>query len=100
MAVIQLMNSLQIFIIYFLCRCSINATPEVIDKALSATDQFLSNLPSSKDKMIGADFYKQHSEFEPRWCQTHFELPFQVNYMSRSIRTAEYTNPDFARYVE
>lgn len=39
----------------------------------------------------------QDSCFNEKAQQTHFELPFQVNYMGRSVRTVPYSHTDFAR---
>lgn len=86
----------------FFDRCAINAMPENMDEAYQIFEKFVSSLPGSEDEtsdQMDMSFFTTNKNFVPKWCQTHFELPFQVNYVSRSIQTAMYTNPDYARYA-
>ena len=81
-------------------RCSLNAMPQNMADAVTHVDKFIASLPGSSDYVIVRnidDFFGEDSGFVTSKVQTHFELPFQVNYFSRSFKTVPFTHEDFPR---
>ena len=86
-------------------RCSLNATPESMTSALKHTEQFLGSLPGNTSERAAAltteDFFRDDIGFVTQdKVQMHFELPFQVNFMSRSFKTVPFTHQDFPRFAQ
>ncbi|XP_036887766.1 presequence protease, mitochondrial [Sturnira hondurensis] len=102
-------------------RCAVNATPQQLFQTERAVGDFLRSLGRSKkerkpvrphvvEKPVpngsGGNPHVRGSQvirkliteptFKPCQVKTHFLLPFPVNYVSECVRTAPYTNPDYA----
>ncbi|XP_041374420.1 presequence protease, mitochondrial-like isoform X2 [Gigantopelta aegis] len=75
-------------------RLMVNATPEAMDSMLSMVDKFSRDLPGSPAVPDGFQ-YTQEKSFTPTVSKTQFELPFSVNYMSKSFPSVPYSHPDF-----
>ncbi|GFS93409.1 presequence protease, mitochondrial [Trichonephila clavipes] len=74
-------------------RCSLNATPDFMPLALNSLDSFLSEINFSNTSR------KHKSEMtltEAKSQNTHFVLPFNVNYLGQSILTVPYCHPDYS----
>ncbi|GAB1608745.1 presequence protease, mitochondrial-like [Argonauta hians] len=77
-------------------RVSVNATEEAMSNTVDKLDTFLHPLtPEFTAERVMVD----DSEFKPSrsQCQTHVELPFSVNYVSKCFPSVRYTHPDSAR---
>ncbi|XP_053386243.1 presequence protease, mitochondrial-like [Mercenaria mercenaria] len=76
----------------------INATPDFMPTALEKVEQFIETLHS--DRKPEHHFVKRHTTHVTKFVatsqKTQIELPFSVNYMSKSIKTVPYTHVDFA----
>jgi hypothetical protein len=100
-------------------RCALNATPEAMSSAVKETEAFINGLQlrSGSQSVSTEDFYSpvssfyfilfyfiltilasQSKDFQRNCSQTHFKLPFQVNYAAQSCETVPYSHKDFARY--
>ncbi|KAK2188953.1 hypothetical protein NP493_119g07062 [Ridgeia piscesae] len=80
-------------------RCCLNATPDAIESATKMTEKFISSLPSPVSQppdQNNMSRYMKDSTFKPSPHETHFQLPFQVNYVARSVKTVPFTHADFA----
>lgn len=76
----------------------VNATPDFMPTALKKVEQFVETLHS--DRKPEQHHPKPHKiqakKFQASKCKTQIELPFSVNYMSKSVQTVPYTHVDFA----
>ncbi|KAI0212017.1 Presequence protease, mitochondrial [Lamellibrachia satsuma] len=80
-------------------RCAINATPDAIESSTKVMEKFVSGLPSPASQppeQNNMGCYVKNANFQPHPSETHFELPFQVNYVGRSAKTVPYTHADFS----
>ncbi|XP_049632256.1 presequence protease, mitochondrial isoform X1 [Suncus etruscus] len=103
-------------------RCSINAAPQQLAQTEKALETFLRGLgrsrrerkPTARPHLVekpsprgaGGSTHSSSSQivrklvtdpsFKPCQMKTHFVLPFPVNYVGESVRTAPYTDPDHA----
>ncbi|XP_052814769.1 presequence protease, mitochondrial-like [Mya arenaria] len=80
-------------------KISVNATPQFMPKALKELDGFITTLHS--DRKPEQRVYKDHTthtkSFTASSKKTQIELPFSVNYMSKSVQTVPYTHEDCPR---
>lgn len=81
-------------------RCALNATPDSIDSAVLLTEKFLGGLSSQspvKDDDYGLQkFYVKDDTFRPSPGHIHFEFPFQVQYIAKSLPIVPFSHPEFA----
>lgn len=77
----------------------VNATPQFMPTALKGVETFLESLKSNRKPMtkVKTD-HTTHSGklFHPSSMKTQIELPFSVNYMSKSIQGVPYTHEDYS----
>ncbi|XP_048237962.1 presequence protease, mitochondrial-like isoform X1 [Haliotis rufescens] len=76
-------------------RVMVNATPQFMDTVLGKMERFLSDIPGSPGG--GATKLVKNPSFAVSSSHTQFELPFSVNYMSKSVPGVIYSHPDYAR---
>lgn len=79
-------------------KVSVNATPDFMPTAVKRVETFVESLRS--DRKPENCTAKQHTvydkQFEASSGMTQIELPFSVNYMSKSVQTVPYCHDDFA----
>ena len=75
----------------------INATPQFMPTVLKGVENFLGSLKSNRKPMakVQTDHTTHHNQFKPSSNKTQIELPFSVNYMSKSVQGVEYTHKDY-----
>ncbi|KAK3104887.1 hypothetical protein FSP39_012452 [Pinctada imbricata] len=73
-------------------RLSVNSTPTQMSKSLSSIQNFIKAIPGtcSTDGVFSKDDGFQCTE-----GMTQFELPFSVNYVSKSVKGVQYSHPDY-----
>ncbi|XP_060572656.1 presequence protease, mitochondrial-like, partial [Ruditapes philippinarum] len=79
----------------------INATPDFMPTALEKVEEFINSLHGHrKPEHHFVKPLKPHTthvtKFEAKSQKTQIELPFSVNYMSKSVKIVPYTHTDFA----
>lgn len=81
-------------------RCSLNATPEFSDSGVLLMEKFLGSLsrhsPIKDDDYSLLKFYGQDDAFQPNPSHVHFEFPFQVQYIAKSLPIVPFSHPDYA----
>lgn len=79
-------------------RCSINAMPESIDSAATSTEKFLQSLnhSSSRTSEDSLKFFGKDDDYQSKTGQIHFEFPFQVQYIAKSLPAVPFSHPDYA----
>ncbi|KAJ8336397.1 hypothetical protein SKAU_G00376170 [Synaphobranchus kaupii] len=97
-------------------RCAVNATPQKISDASVEVEKFISSIPTrKKDREPVRPYIVERlldpsaapgtaasrklviePHFKPYQLKTYFQLPFPVNFVSECVRTAPYSDPDYA----
>ena len=75
----------------------VNATPQYMPTALKGVENFLESLKSNRKPMakLQTDHTTHQNRFEPSSHKTQIELPFSVNFMSKSVQGVPYTHADY-----
>lgn len=72
-------------------RASINTSPDFMPVAVQKLDQFCKALPG---KFCESNILTKE-DFAPHSTQTHLQMPFTVNYVSKSVPGVHYTHQDY-----
>ncbi|KAL4217277.1 Presequence protease [Mactra antiquata] len=79
-------------------KISVNATPDFMPSALRKVEGFIETLNSNRkpEQHVVKPHVTHDDIFKATSQKTQIELPFSVNYMSKSIQTVPYTHEDFS----
>ena len=81
-------------------RASVNSTQNSLDAACGHVERFVGGLvhrPTSVDASNTVHrYFREDANFRQQPEQVHFQFPFQVNFIAKSIPTVPYTHPDSA----